>query len=75
MKNRIYVIGMGPGKEEMMTMEALHALEQSDVIVGYTVYIKLLGERFSDKTLLRHRCGRRRNDAGFVLQKPQRGTK
>ena len=40
MKNRIYVIGMGPGKEEMMTMEALHALEQSDVIVGYTVYIK-----------------------------------
>ena len=52
MKNRIYVIGMGPGKEEMMTMEALHALEQSDVIVGYTVYIKLLGERFSDKTLL-----------------------
>ena len=52
MKNRIYVIGMGPGKEEMMTMEALHALEQSDVIVGYTVYIKLLGERFADKTLL-----------------------
>ena len=52
MKNRIYVIGMGPGKEEMMTMEALHALEQSDVIVGYTVYIKLLGERFANKTLL-----------------------
>ena len=43
---------MGPGKEEMMTMEALHALEQSDVIVGYTVYIKLLGERFANKTLL-----------------------
>lgn len=52
MKNRIYVIGMGPGKEEMMTMEALHALEQSDVIVGYTVYIKLLGKRFANKTLL-----------------------
>ena len=52
MKNSVYVIGMGPGNEDMMTMEALAALERSDVIVGYTVYIKLLGERFVDKTLL-----------------------
>lgn len=52
MKNKIYIVGMGPGSEDMMTMEALSALEQSDVIVGYTVYIKLLGEKFSDKELL-----------------------
>lgn len=52
MKNKIYVIGMGPGKEEMMTLEAIRALEQSDVIIGYTVYIKLLGERFAGKEFL-----------------------
>lgn len=52
MKNKIYVIGMGPGKEEMMTREASYALEQSDVIIGYTVYLKLLGERFAQKELL-----------------------
>ena len=52
MKNKIYVIGMGPGKEEMMTLEAIQALEQSDVIIGYTVYIKLLGERFAGKEFL-----------------------
>lgn len=52
MKNKIYIIGMGPGKEEMMTEEALRALEASDVIVGYTVYIKLLGERFAEKEML-----------------------
>lgn len=51
MKNKIYIVGMGPGKEEMMTLEAIRALEQSDVIIGYTVYIKLLGERFSQKEL------------------------
>lgn len=33
MKNSIYIIGMGPGKEEMMTFEALNALEKSDVII------------------------------------------
>lgn len=52
MKHRIYIIGMGPGKEEMMTGEALSALEQADVIVGYTVYLELLGERFRQKELL-----------------------
>ena len=52
MKNRIYIIGIGPGREDMMTKEAIQALESSDVIIGYTVYIKLLGERFSGKEIL-----------------------
>lgn len=52
MKHKIYIVGMGPGKEEMMTAEAVHALEQSDVIIGYTVYLKLLGERFRGKEML-----------------------
>ena len=33
MSNRIYIIGMGPGREEMMTGEAIAALEQADVII------------------------------------------
>lgn len=57
MSNRIYIIGMGPGREEMMTGEAIAALEQADVIVGYTVYVKLLGERFAAFCLLPHRGG------------------
>lgn len=51
MKHNIYLVGMGPGKEEMMTGEALKVLEAADVIIGYTVYIKLLGERFADKEM------------------------
>ncbi len=46
MANRIYIVGMGPGREEMMTGEALNVLDQSDVIVGYTLYLQLLGGRF-----------------------------
>lgn len=52
MTDRIYIVGMGPGREDMMTGEALCALEQADVIVGYTVYLNLLPERFRDKELL-----------------------
>lgn len=45
MKHNIYIVGMGPGAEEQMTGQAIAALEESDVIVGYPVYLKLLGER------------------------------
>ena len=43
---------MGPGKEAMMTGEALAVLEQAEVIIGYTLYLNLLGERFQNKELL-----------------------
>ena len=48
----IYIVGMGPGAEEQMTGQAIRALEESDVIVGYPVYVELLGERFQDKEFL-----------------------
>ena len=50
--NKIYVVGMGPGKEEMMTGEAIKALEMADVIIGYTTYLNLLGARFDNKEKL-----------------------
>ena len=51
-KGRIAVVGMGPGMESMMTQQALRAMDAADVIVGYTVYLGLLGERFAGKELL-----------------------
>lgn len=52
MANKIYIVGMGPGREEMMTAEAARVLEESDVIIGYTVYLDLLSERLKEKELL-----------------------
>ncbi len=49
---KIYVVGMGPGKEKYMTFEAKEALDKSDIIIGYTVYIELLKESYKDKQLL-----------------------
>lgn len=49
MKKQIYVVGLGPGKIEMLTKEALETLENCDVIVGYTVYIDLIKPYFPAK--------------------------
>lgn len=47
--NKIYVIGIGPGDYEQMTVKAVRALQSCDVIVGYTVYVELLREHFPEK--------------------------
>lgn len=46
---RLYVVGIGPGEYEKMTLEAQNILAQCEVIAGYTVYVDLLKKYFSDK--------------------------
>ena len=36
----------------MMTLQAMQALDACDVIVGYPVYLNLLGERYANKRML-----------------------
>lgn len=50
--NKIYVVGIGPGAYEQMTGKAIQALQNSDTIIGYTVYVNLVKEHFSDKEFL-----------------------
>lgn len=52
MGGKIYIVGIGPGTEKMMTPQAAFALKDSDVIVGYPVYLKLLGEKYQEKEFL-----------------------
>lgn len=46
---KVYAVGLGPGGKEMMTEEAIHAIEKSDVICGYTVYVDLITSMFPEK--------------------------
>ena len=48
----IFVVGIGPGAYEKMTIEAADALRNCDVIIGYTVYVDLVKEHFAGKEFL-----------------------
>lgn len=50
--NKIYVVGIGPGAYEKMTIEAAEALRDSDTIIGYTVYVDLVKDHFAEKRFL-----------------------
>ena len=49
---RLFVVGLGPGGRDGMTLEAKKALEQSEVICGYTAYADLIRGDYPEKEYL-----------------------
>ena len=50
--NKVYVVGIGPGAADQMTVRAMRALESCDVIAGYGVYVDLVKPLLPDKEYL-----------------------
>ena len=51
-KGHLFVVGIGPGNPEGMTGQAAAALENSDTIIGYSVYNDLVKPYYPDKRYL-----------------------
>ncbi|MBD2810272.1 precorrin-3B C(17)-methyltransferase [Xenorhabdus sp. Vera] len=47
------VIGIGPGREAMMTQEAIAALKAADIVVGYKTYTHLVKPLVGDKEIIK----------------------
>ena len=50
---KLYVIGIGPGGLDEMTLRAVKAIEESDIIVGYTKYIEMVKDLIKDKEIFK----------------------
>ncbi len=46
---KLYVVGIGPGDAQKMTLEAKSVLDKCQVIAGYQVYVDLIREDYQDK--------------------------
>ncbi|MCK5353507.1 MAG: precorrin-3B C(17)-methyltransferase, partial [Methyloprofundus sp.] len=53
MNGKIYLVGFGPGAEEHMSYKAKAAISESDVVIGYTTYIKLVKDLLDGKEVVR----------------------
>lgn len=49
---KLYVVGIGPGGLDYMTLKAVKAIEESEVIVGYTKYIEFINPLIKDKAVV-----------------------
>lgn len=48
-KGKIYVVGIGPGNMEDISIRAYNTLKNVDIIVGYITYVDLVKDEFSEK--------------------------
>ncbi len=49
---KIYSIGIGPGDAALITPQALHALDESQVVIAYTPYLSYIKEFIGDKVTI-----------------------
>jgi len=52
-KGKIHLVGFGPGAEQHMSYRAREAIAESDVIIGYTTYIKLVQDLLDGKEVIK----------------------
>ena len=51
-REKLYVVGIGPGDYDNMTVRADRALQSCAAILGYHVYVDLVRPRYPDKTFI-----------------------
>lgn len=70
----LYVVGIGAGSREGMTIAAQQAIECSELVVGYTKYVELLREHFPEKNYASTGMKRERERVEFALKEAENRT-
>ena len=70
---KLYVVGFGCGSREGMTLEARTAVEDSDLIVGYTVYTELLRQFFPEKEYYCTAMKQEKKRVRYALSEAEKG--
>jgi precorrin-3B C17-methyltransferase len=65
--HKLFILGIGPGTPELLVPAAKTALQQSTDLVGYSLYLELLGDLVEGKTCHGRRLGEEVKRAGLSL--------
>ena len=49
MMGKLTILGIGPGDAKYLTQQAKDALQEADLLCGYTLYVDLIRPRYPDK--------------------------
>ena len=71
--SKLFVVGIGPGNYENMTIRADNALKNAQVIVGYTVYVDLVRTRYPGKEFLTTPMTRETQRCQMALEEALKG--
>ncbi len=71
---KLYVVGIGPGEYESMSIRAQRVLSECQVLVGYTVYVELIERYFPGKRLLTTPMRREKERCQLAFQEAEAGN-
>lgn len=74
-KKTVFVVGLGPGGGQFLTVQAQSALQQAEVLCGYTVYIDLVRPLYPEKECYTTGMTREIDRCRWALEKAQSGKK
>lgn len=74
MKNKLFIIGTGPGSYEQLTIKAAGALGACSVIVGYPLYNDLVKPYFPDKIYLQTPMKQEKQRCILALEEAKKGA-
>lgn len=74
-KGILYVVGIGPGAAEHATPAALAAIDDAELIVGYTTYMRLVADRIRGKELIRTGMTEEIGRAAAAVERARAGAK
>lgn len=69
----LYVVGLGPGAGEQLTVQAKMTLQKCPVIIGYTVYIDLIKKDFPGKMFLTTPMRRESERCRMAFEEAEKG--
>ena len=69
----LYLVGFGPGEEKYMTGAAKEALEDSEIMAGYTVYIELIQKIYPNKQYYETPMRREEERCRWALERAAEG--
>lgn len=73
--NKIYVVGIGPGCYEQLTIKADKALQECDTIIGYTVYAELVKAYYPNKEFLTTPMKKEADRCKLAFEEAEKGKK
>ena len=71
--SKIILVGFGPGSHDQMTYRAKAAIEESDVVIGYSTYIKLVLDLLEGKEVIKKGMTEEIDRCELALAKAEEG--
>ena len=71
--NKVFAVGIGPGSAEFLTQQARAALEEADLLCGYTTYLDLVRDLFPDKPRYATPMTKERDRCLYALEQAAQG--